>query len=59
LAVCFGVVFGAYVAQKLRTPLGLDDDGPAWFWALSLAVMGLLACVFVAVVFLVRALRRS
>jgi hypothetical protein len=58
-AVGFGVVFGAYAAQKLQTPIGLDDDGDAaLFWVFSLAVMALLAFVFVAVALLLRAIRR-
>ena len=58
-AVGFGVVFGAYAAQKLQTPLGLDGDGyTALFWAFSLAVMAFLAFVLVAVVLLVRVIRR-
>lgn len=58
-AVCFGVVFGAYVARKLQTPLGLDGEGDmALVWAFSLAVMAVLAFVFVAVALLMRAIRR-
>jgi hypothetical protein len=58
-AVGFGVVFGAYAAQKLQTPVGLEDDGDtALFWVFSLAVMALLAFVVVAMALLVRAIRR-
>ena len=52
-------MFGAYTAQKLQTPLGLDDSGhPELFWPFSLAVMALLASVFVVVALLVRAIHR-
>jgi uncharacterized protein YneF (UPF0154 family) len=54
-AVCFGVVFGAYVSQKLQAPLGLDArDKTAVFWLFFLVVMALLAGVFLAVTTLVR-----
>jgi hypothetical protein len=50
LALFFGVVFGAYVAQKLQAPLGLGGENKtALFWAFSLAVMALLALLFLAV----------
>jgi hypothetical protein len=58
-AVCFGVVFGAYVAQKLQAPLDLNDDNDtAMFWAFSLMVMALLALLFIAGAMLGRGVRR-
>jgi hypothetical protein len=43
-SVVFGVIFGAYVAQKLQGPLGLDgDDDTLLFWAFFLALMAVLS----------------
>jgi hypothetical protein len=55
-AVFFGVVFGAYVAQKLKAPLGFGDGG--LFLAFSLVVMAVVAMVLVAAALLVRAIHR-
>jgi hypothetical protein len=53
--VCFGVVVGAFVAQKLQAPLGLDArDKTAVFWLFFLVIMALLARLFIAVTTLAR-----
>jgi hypothetical protein len=58
IASCFGVVIGAYVAQKLQAPLGLDGHRDvAVFWMFSLVVMALLASLFIAGVKLARRVR--
>jgi hypothetical protein len=53
------VIFGAYVAQKLRGPLGLDSDSDRLlFWAFFLALVAVLSYAFVGAVLLVRRRRR-
>jgi hypothetical protein len=58
-AVVFGVIFGAYVARTLQSPLGLDDDNDTLlFWVFFLVVMAALAGAFLAAALLVRGVRR-
>lgn len=58
-SVVFGVVVGAYVAQKLQGPLGLDGDNDTLlFWAFFLSLMGILSCAFAGAMLLVRRRRR-
>jgi cytochrome c biogenesis factor len=58
-AAIFGVIFGAYVSQKLKGPLGFDaDDGSLLFWAFFLSVMTLLAAAFMACALLARSVRQ-
>jgi multisubunit Na+/H+ antiporter MnhE subunit len=58
-SVVFGVIFGAYVAQKLQGPLGLDgDDDTLLFWAFFLALMAVLSCAFAGAMLLVRRRRQ-
>jgi hypothetical protein len=54
-SVVFGVIFGAFVAQKLQAPLGLDGHNDTLlFWAFFLAVMAVLSCAFAGAMLLVR-----
>ena len=53
------MIVGAYVAQKLQSPLGLDEDNDTpLFWAFFLVVMAALAGAFLAAALLVRGVRR-
>ncbi len=46
LSVVFGVIFGAYVAETLRAPLGFGADHELLFWVFFLIVMAILALLF-------------
>ena len=46
LSVVSGVIFGAYVAEKLRAPLGFGANHELLFWVFFLIVMAILALLF-------------